>query len=387
MICTSGNAVKIVQAAPRDKDILFVPDENLGAWVMEQTGRPMTLWQGNCYAHVEFRREQVLKLREKYPDAKVVVHPESLREVRDLADAVCSTERMISWCKTSPAKRFVVVTESGIIHRMQKECPGKEFLCAPVFDVMRLPSDHCRCSECKYMKLNTLEKVRNCMKQLAPRVELPADILSAPGCRLSGCSIFRQSRWEMRDDPTPEGHHKLPGKKKSLKFCRRCKFRGYGDGGHQAGIFARRACGARIWRPIRCRNSMRGLRMPRLGSRWRKIGIALYKLWHALLGHSPVDVNAMVLATVDQSGRPSTRAVLLKGVDESGFYLLYKPRQPQGTGAGRKPQCGADVLLAGIGAAGVCRQARSKNFTRRIGGISQIASAWQPARRHGRRIT
>jgi quinolinate synthase len=177
VICTSGNAVKIVQAAPRDKDILFVPDENLGAWVMEQTGRPMTLWQGNCYAHVEFRREQVLKLREKYPDAKVVVHPESLREVRDLADAVCSTERMISWCKTSPAKRFVVVTESGIIHRMQKECPGKEFLCAPVFDVMRLPSDHCRCSECKYMKLNTLEKVRNCMKQLAPRVELPADIL------------------------------------------------------------------------------------------------------------------------------------------------------------------------------------------------------------------
>jgi len=177
VICTSGNAVKIVQAAPKDKDILFVPDENLGQWVREQTGRPMTLWQGNCYAHVEFRREQVLKLRAQFPDAKVVVHPESLREVRDLADAVCSTERMISWCKTSPAKRFVVVTESGIIHRMQKECPGKEFLCAPVFDVMRLPSDHCRCSECKYMKMNTLEKVRDCMKHLAPRIELPAEIL------------------------------------------------------------------------------------------------------------------------------------------------------------------------------------------------------------------
>jgi quinolinate synthase len=177
VICTSGNAVKIVEAAPKDKDILFVPDENLGAWVMEQTGRPMTLWKGNCYAHVEFRREQVLKLRAQFPDAKVVVHPESLREVRDLADAVCSTERMISYCKTSPAKRFVVVTESGIIHRMQKECPGKEFLCAPVFDVMRLPSDHCRCSECKYMKLNTLEKVRDCMKKLAPRIELPAEIL------------------------------------------------------------------------------------------------------------------------------------------------------------------------------------------------------------------
>ena len=177
VICTSGNAVKIVEAAPKDKDILFVPDENLGAWVMEQTGRPMTLWKGNCYAHVEFRREQVLKLRAQFPDAKVVVHPESLREVRDLADAVCSTERMISYCKTSPAKRFVVVTESGIIHRMQKECPGKEFFCAPVFDVMRMPSDHCRCSECKYMKLNTLEKVRDCMKKLAPRIELPAEIL------------------------------------------------------------------------------------------------------------------------------------------------------------------------------------------------------------------
>jgi len=177
VICTSGNAVKIVEAAPKDKDVLFVPDENLGAWVMEQTGRPMTLWKGNCYAHVEFRRDQVLKLREKFPDAKVVVHPESLREVRDLADAVCSTEKMISYCKTNPAKRFVIVTESGIIHRMQKECPGKEFFCAPVFDVTRMPSDHCRCSECKYMKLNTLEKVRDCMKRLAPRIELPAEIL------------------------------------------------------------------------------------------------------------------------------------------------------------------------------------------------------------------
>src|SRR5271167_402381 len=122
VIVTSGNAVKIVEAAPKGKDILFVPDENLGQWVMEQTGRPMTLWQGNCYAHVEFRRDQVLKLREKFPDAKIVVHPESLREVRDLADAVCSTEKMVSYCKTSPAKQFVIVTESGIIHRMQKEC-------------------------------------------------------------------------------------------------------------------------------------------------------------------------------------------------------------------------------------------------------------------------
>ena len=177
VICTSGNAEKIVRAAPKGKDLLFVPDENLGQWVMEQTGRPMTLWKGNCYAHVEFQREQVLKAKRQFPDAKIVVHPESLREVRDLADAVCSTEKMISYCKTSPARRFVIVTESGIIHRMQKECPGKEFLCAPTFDAMRAPTDHCRCSECKFMKMNTLEKVRDCMKRLAPRIELPPEIL------------------------------------------------------------------------------------------------------------------------------------------------------------------------------------------------------------------
>jgi quinolinate synthase len=177
VIVTSGNAEKIVNAAPKDKDILFVPDENLGQWVMEQTGRPMTLWKGNCYAHVEFRRDALLKLQAQFPDAKTVVHPESLREVRDLADSVCSTEKMILFCKNNPAQQFIIVTESGIIHRMQKECPGKEFICAPVFDAMRAPTDNCRCSECKFMKMNTLEKVRDCMKNLAPRVELPPEIL------------------------------------------------------------------------------------------------------------------------------------------------------------------------------------------------------------------
>ena len=177
VIVTSGNAEKIVNAAPRDKDLLFVPDENLGQWVMEQTGRPMTLWKGNCYAHVEFQRDQVLAAKQQFPDAKIIVHPESLREVRELADAVCSTEKMISYCRTSPAKRFVIVTESGIIHRMKKACPDKEFFCAPVFNAMKLPTDGCRCSECKFMKLNTLEKVRDCMKHLGPRVELPPEII------------------------------------------------------------------------------------------------------------------------------------------------------------------------------------------------------------------
>jgi quinolinate synthase len=177
VIVTSGNAEKIVRAAPPDKDILFVPDENLGQWVMEQTGRPMTLWKGNCYAHMEFRRDALLVLKQKFPDAKAVVHPESLREVRELADTVCSTEKMITFCKNDPAQKFIIVTESGINHRMQQECPGKEFICAPVFDAMRAPTDNCRCSECKFMKMNTLEKMRDCMKNLAPRIELPEEIL------------------------------------------------------------------------------------------------------------------------------------------------------------------------------------------------------------------
>ena len=177
VICTSGNAVKIVESVPADKDILFISDENLGAWVMEQTGRPMTLWRGNCYAHVEFRRESLLRLRERFPEAKVVVHPESLREVRELADTVCSTDKMITYCRTNPARQFVVVTESGIIHRLEKECPGKEFICAPTFDAMQMPTDGCRCSECKFMKLNTLEKLRDCMRRLSPRIELPKTTL------------------------------------------------------------------------------------------------------------------------------------------------------------------------------------------------------------------
>ena len=177
VIVTSGNAERIVRAAPKDRDLLFVPDENLGQWVMEQTGRPMTLWRGNCYALVEFQRDQVLAARKQFPDAKIVVHPESLREVRELADVVCSTEKMITFCKNDPARRFIIVTESGIIHRMKKACPDKEFLCAPIFDAMRAPTDNCRCSECKFMKMNTLQKVRDCLRNLYPRVELPAEIL------------------------------------------------------------------------------------------------------------------------------------------------------------------------------------------------------------------
>jgi quinolinate synthase len=169
VICTSGNAVKIVRASPPERDILFVPDENLGAWVMEQTGRKMTLWQGSCYAHVEFTHAGVMRIRREFPDAPLVAHPECTRGVRLLADAVCSTEKMVDYCKKSPASAILIATEAGMIHRLRKECPGKRFIPVPI--------EHCRCNECKFMKLNTLEKLRDCMARLSPRVELSRETL------------------------------------------------------------------------------------------------------------------------------------------------------------------------------------------------------------------
>src|ERR1041385_1377790 len=121
VICTSGNAVKIVNAAPKERDLLFVPDENLGAWVMEQTGRPMTLWRGNCYAHVEFTHASIMRIRREFPDAPVVAHPECTKAVRLLADEICSTEKMVSYCKASPARKIIIATEAGMLHRLKKE--------------------------------------------------------------------------------------------------------------------------------------------------------------------------------------------------------------------------------------------------------------------------
>jgi quinolinate synthase len=170
VICTSGNAVRIVQSAPADRDLLFVPDENLGAWVMEQTGRPMTLWRGNCYVHVEWTHAAIVRIREEHPGAPLVAHPECTRAVRLLADEVCSTEKMVSYCKASPAKAIIIATEAGMLHRLKKECPDKEFIPAP--------TEQCRCNECRFMKLNTLEKLYDCMAGLSPRVELSDALLN-----------------------------------------------------------------------------------------------------------------------------------------------------------------------------------------------------------------
>lgn len=169
VICTSGNAVKIVNASPAERDLLFVPDENLGAWVMEQTGRPMTLWQGSCYAHVEFTHLGVMRIRQKFPGAPLVAHPECTKGVRMLADEVCSTEKMVEFCKRSPAPAILIATEAGMIHRLRKECPDKQFIPVPV--------ENCRCNECKFMKMNTLEKLYDCMANLSPKVELSPEII------------------------------------------------------------------------------------------------------------------------------------------------------------------------------------------------------------------
>ena len=169
VICTSGNAVKIVKAAPTDRDLLFVPDENLGSWVMEQTGRPMTLWRGNCYVHVEWTAASITRIRREHPGAPLVAHPECTKAVRMLADEVCSTERMVDYCKRATAKDIIIATEAGMLHRLEKECPDKRFIPAP--------TDNCRCNECRFMKMNTLEKVLDCLERLQPRIELPDDIL------------------------------------------------------------------------------------------------------------------------------------------------------------------------------------------------------------------
>ena len=164
VVCTSGNSVRIVEAAPKDRPILFVPDQNLGAWVAGQTGRPMDLWQGSCYVHMEYTQGSIERARSEHPDAKVVVHPECSQAVRLLADEICSTEKMIGYCRESPAHAFVIVTEEGMLHRLRREVPGKVFIPGP--------TDHCACAECRYMKKNTLEKLYLCLRDLKPEILL-----------------------------------------------------------------------------------------------------------------------------------------------------------------------------------------------------------------------
>lgn len=163
-ICTSSNAEKIVRAVPADREIIFAPDKNLGAYLVKKTGRPMILWQGSCIVHDIFSEKKITQLKERFGDAPVLAHPECQAQVLKLADFVGSTSALLKMVQESPARRFIIATEPGIIHQMKKFCPDKEFIPAP--------ADNCSCNECPYMRLNTLEKLRDCMANEAPELAL-----------------------------------------------------------------------------------------------------------------------------------------------------------------------------------------------------------------------
>jgi len=171
VICTSGNAVKMVRQVPADREILFVPDQNLGQWVAQQTGRQMRLWPGSCYAHVMFTVQAIEKMRARFPGAPVVAHPECVQAVRDIADEVCSTELMVKFARETPADRIIVVTESGMLHRLRKDIPHKTFIAGP--------TDTCACNDCRFMKMNTIEKVRDALKTMSPEIDVPEPTRSA----------------------------------------------------------------------------------------------------------------------------------------------------------------------------------------------------------------
>ena len=178
VICTSGNAIRIVEQAPKDRPILFVPDANLGGWVMDNCNRKMDLWKGACYVHVEFTRSSIQKIKDEHPGALVVAHPECTSAVRILADEVCSTEKMITYCREAPAHDLIVVTEGGMLHRLRKEVPGKNLIAGP--------TENCACADCKFMKMNTLEKLHACLETLEPQVEI-----SEKTRRLAEASVIR----------------------------------------------------------------------------------------------------------------------------------------------------------------------------------------------------
>ena len=169
ILCTSRNAVAVVNSIPPEKPILFLPDANLGNYVKRQTGREnMKIWQGSCVVHATFTARRLAAARAEHPDALVAAHPECPSEVLDQADFIGSTSAIVQWCATAPAREIIVVTESGILHSLKRVAPDKRFYF--------IPNEECNCSECPYMKRNTLEKLRDCLLKLEPRVEIPEDL-------------------------------------------------------------------------------------------------------------------------------------------------------------------------------------------------------------------
>ena len=171
LICTSSNAVDLVNKLPKDLPILFSPDRNLGRWVERQSGRKLTLWPGRCLVHETFNEESLIKLKIKNPTAEVLAHPECQENLLDLADFIGSTSKLLNYSQNSKKDKFIVLTEPGIIHQMRLKDPLKTYIEVPGLD-------GCSCNECPYMRMNTLEKVLNCLKEMKPELHMDEQIRS-----------------------------------------------------------------------------------------------------------------------------------------------------------------------------------------------------------------
>jgi len=170
IVCTSSNAVQIVESLPKDQKIIFGPDRNLGTYVAKKTGRDLVLWNGACMVHEIFSVQRINKLKEKHPNAKFIAHPECEDVLLSMADYIGSTTGLLKYTMNSDAKEFIVATESGIIHQMEKANPGKVFIPAP-------PNNSCACNDCPHMKRNTLEKLYLCLKNGLPEVDVPMHVV------------------------------------------------------------------------------------------------------------------------------------------------------------------------------------------------------------------
>ncbi len=170
IVCTSSNAVQIVESLPPEQEIIFGPDRNLGAYVKKKTGRDLVLWNGACMVHEIFSQDKIDRLKREHPDAKFIAHPECEDHILAKADYIGSTAGMLKFTQTDSAKSYIVATESGILYQMQKASPDKTFIPAP-------PNNACACNDCPHMKLNTLEKLYNCLKYESPEILLPEDVI------------------------------------------------------------------------------------------------------------------------------------------------------------------------------------------------------------------
>ena len=170
VVVTSSNARQIVEALPPDEKIIFGPDRNLGNYINSETGRKMLLWDGACHVHEQFSLDAIIRLKREHPEAKLLVHPECKKDVTLLADHVGSTASLLKYAQESPAREFIVATESGILHKMRQSCPDKTFIAAPPEQA------GCACNNCSYMKLNTLEKLRDCLRDLSPEIHVDEEV-------------------------------------------------------------------------------------------------------------------------------------------------------------------------------------------------------------------